>query len=75
MRYSIEKSYVYVVLEHHTNDSDSILQGVYTDLEMAQGKKYKILKRKRHGYVSILKKPINGIIRENKTYFECMGVI
>lgn len=76
-KYVIEKPYVYVVLQHanpiynyeetHIAEiEDCILHGVYTDEFMAEGKAAKIQKGlSTCYYVSILKKPINGMIKKS----------
>lgn len=57
-----EHPYVYVVLEHATGVIDAKLHGVYTTKQSAEGCKAKLEKKnKSKGYVSILKKPIDGI--------------
>ncbi len=75
MSYILEKPYVYVVLEHAMviegdeiigSESfiakDCVLHGVYTDEDMALGKAASINIKSEgfHGYISVLKKPING---------------
>lgn len=75
MSYIIEKSYVYVVLEHYHRENihyvncikgvefDARVHGVYTTRNMAEGKLAKLTRLNCHnGYISILKKPINGKI-------------
>ena len=68
MGYLIEKSYVYIVLQHNTEDSDAVFHGVYTDKTMADGKMVKVLKSGTKAYISILKKPINGVITKLTKY-------
>ena len=78
MSYILEKPYVYVVLEHamviegdeivgleSSIVKDCVLHGVYTDEDMALGKAASVnIKSKGfHGYISVLKKPINGKLR------------
>jgi len=74
-KYVIEKPYVYVVLEHardvydeglglHIQLTDCVLHGVYTDRGMAEGKRSAV-KTPVGGYISILKKPINGMIKKS----------
>lgn len=54
--------YLYVVLEHSVGMQDAIVHGVYIKKEYAQGKIDKLKKqRKDVGYLSLLKKPINGL--------------
>ena len=61
--YWISRSYVFVVLEHHKGKKDAVVHGVYTARSMAEGKKDKIAATPKSGYVSILKKPIQGKVK------------
>lgn len=76
MSFIIEKPYVYVVVEHAMiieGDEidathvvkDCVLHGVYTDEDMALGKAASVNMKSKgfHGYISVLKKPINGKIK------------
>lgn len=71
-KYVIEKPYVYVVLQHahmpqKMEIEDCILHGIYTDEFMAKGKAAKVQKGlSTCCYISILKKPINGMIKKSR---------
>lgn len=55
-------NYVYVVLQHHTAHTDAKLLGVYINREEAEGKAAKVTKanKKSEGYISVLKKSVEG---------------
>lgn len=58
---AIRGTAVYIVLEHHTDDADAIVHGVYSNKATAYLKRYKVLGQKHTpGYISILKKTIEG---------------
>ena len=56
----IINSYVYIVLEHHTQKADAKIHGVYINKEEAEGKFVKLTKRNMGGYLAVLKKPVLG---------------
>lgn len=61
--YVYEHPYVYIVLEHEfILARGSVVHGVYTTREIANNAVSKIASTRpnRHGYLSVLKKPIKG---------------
>lgn len=52
---------VYVVLEHSFGTIDAKVHGVYSTRESAEGKKKKLQEKGANGYLSILKKPVEGV--------------
>lgn len=61
--YVYDKPYVFIVLEHADSlFGDAIIHGVYSTLESAKGKYYKVISNNGGvgGYLCILKKPIYG---------------
>lgn len=52
--------YVYCVLEHHTDNSDAVLHGVYYKRKWAEGKVKQIDRKTKgkHGYLCVLRKEI-----------------
>lgn len=64
--FKIINSYVYIVLEHHTDENDAKVHGVYINKDEAEGKAHKLRlgrlgdEPKNKGYISVLKKPVLG---------------
>ena len=58
---SLEHKYIFIVLECHKHKKHEKIHGVYTSREIAENKAAKIAKKNPdHGYLAILKKPIEG---------------